>query len=275
MAVSRVVSTAPDATPWRSGALALRLTLAEFAAVANAIPGLVLPEGFRPSQEAQPISAPEIAESLTEAALLLRDGDEVVLCPQLTGLLRLFERAAVTLRLRARLREPDDDTHVRWLTDVALAEGRGARLTRAAVLDGADVRSAGVMDGDSVAVGGFSLAQTVPQLLGCFPALDAEPLTGPQREVVDVLDLAARSRDAEHGALTLDIHSPAARFMDVWLHDRQQWRRVVPDGEGRLALIAVGRDALAAQLTDVLSESVLAVGAANEARPVAGGRDGS
>ncbi|HEX5510342.1 MAG TPA: hypothetical protein VFX41_01390 [Actinomycetales bacterium] len=262
-----VTTSASAEQPWVAGAADLRLPLAEFAAVANEIPQLVLPEGFRPSNRVQPITAPEIAEPLAKAGLLLRDGDDVVLCPQLTGLLRLFERAAVTFRLRVRFHHPDDDTHVRWFTDVALAEGRGVRLTRAQVMPDACASGEGAMDGDTVAVTGFTLAELVPQLLGCVPGLDAGAAVGtgdstgrPHREVIDVVDLAARQPEQDVGAMTLEIHSPAGQFIDVWSRDSWGWRRVLPDGAGRLVLISIGREAFAAELTDVLTESVLVDG---------------
>jgi hypothetical protein len=275
--LNNVTTSASVEQPWVAGAADLRLTLEEFAAVANTIPRLVLPEGFRPGRRAQPIMAPEIAERSAKACLLLHDGDDVVLCPQLTGLLRLFERAAVTFRLRVRFHHPDDDTHVRWLTDVALAEGRGVRLTRATVLGaGAGEPAGGAMDGDTVAIAGFSLAETVPQLVGCVPALESvEPRGRPHREVIDVVDFAARPGDQELGASTLEIRSAAGQFVDVWSRGSHGWRRVVPDGAGRLALIAVSREAFAAQLTDVLSDSVLRDGFVTEPEHVDGSRGGN
>ncbi len=276
--VTEVRTATPAADPRRAGAAVLRLSLAEFTAVANSIPRLAVPEGFRPGRRTRPISSAEVAESLAKRGLLLRDGDDVVLCPQLTGLLRVFDRAAVTFRLRVRLRDPDDDTHVRWLTDVALAEGRGVRLTRATVLEGPGPDADGAMDGDAVAVSGFPLQQTVPQLLGCVPGLDSldvDPDDRPQRQVVDVVDLGTRGREQDLGAMTLEIRSRAWECIDVWSHDGLRWRHVLPDGAGHLVLTAVRRDALAAQLTDVLTESVLVDQSGTEAQPVDGGAHGS
>src|SRR5690606_17952610 len=128
----------------------------------RAVPGLRLPEGFRPGTgSAGGAVAHDDVGELRAAGLLVEDGERVALCPLTTGLLRLFDAPAV--RVTLRVHEPVGDGVRRWLTDAAASGGIATRLTRVTLRDASGL----VRDAEPVELAGHPVAHLPADVAAC------------------------------------------------------------------------------------------------------------
>jgi hypothetical protein len=215
----------------------LRLSLDELAAVAVAV-GQTMPPGFRPGRTAAALA--DVAEALAERGLLLRDDDRSVIDPQLAGLLRLFESPELTAELRVHERDPAEAAPRRWITQLAVAGGRGVRLTRGRVLA---TRSpgpgSGPRDHDLVEVVGFVLPDTARQLAACIPSGGSPTAAGPVR------------------SLWLTVQTSHGTFVDAWWDDGSGWLRAETSRDAGLRLSPVDRERLVADLAVLVAGGVV------------------